>query len=154
MARKRGSLSGPSRMATLALVAAAVALLAPGQAGATKQEALETAKGATYTLVKRGFDVQATLWAGTLPPGGRTSVEVTMFEGNEYLLVVGGCKECQDVDLAVYDEDWKLLTRDEDSTHAAGVTLRPAYTGTYHVVIEMYRSAPEGAHWTLVTAFR
>ena len=143
--------SGASWLAGVALLAA---LVFPGGAGATEEEAFEAAKGATQALVKRGFDVQATLWAGMLPPGGRTSVEVTMFEGNEYLLIVGGCKECQDVDLAVYDEDWKLLTRDQDSTHAAGVSLRPPHTGTYHVVVEMYRSAPDGAHWALVTAFR
>jgi hypothetical protein len=151
MTRKTRSLAGASRVAVAALVAA---LLFPGRADASKEEALQTAKGATVALAKHGFEVQSTLWAGMLPPGGRTSVEMTLYEGNEYLLVVGGCQECQDIDLAVYDENWKLVTRDQDSTHAAGVVVRPSYTGTHHVVIEMYKAAAEGAHWTLVTGFR
>lgn len=155
MTRERRCLASPSRGAAVALAAAvAVALLVPGPAFATKEGALKTAKSATGALAKHGFEVQSTLWAGELPPGGRTTVELTLYEGNEYLLVVGGCSDCQDVDVAVYDEKWKLVTRDEDSTHAAGVIVRPEWTGTYHVVIEMYRSAPEGAHWTLVTGFR
>lgn len=155
MTRQRRSLASPSRVATLALAAAAaVALLVPAPAGATSEEALATAKSATAALAKHGFEVQATLWAGTLPPGGKTSVELTLYQGNEYLLVVGGCSDCQDMNVAVYDENWKLVTHDENATSSAGVIVRPQWTGTYHAVIEMARASAEGAHWTLVTGFR
>jgi hypothetical protein len=85
---------------------------------------------------------------GTLEEGGTTVYRERFEAGTTYLIVAVGCDTAQDIDLAVVDENGKLVTKDTADDPAAGVVLQPPYTGTYIVGVNMARTTSgDAAHY-------
>ena len=101
-----------------------------------------------------GLAVREHYQSGLLRKGKSQVVKTTLHAGNEYYFVAGGCEDAYDVDIAIYDENWNLIERDNDNQAVAAVKVKPRWTGKFYVKITMYNSTSDGAHWVLQTAFK
>ena len=145
ISRLRGSLCAAAFAATFF----AVSLLA------SEEGARSEANDIIYGLANQfGLSVRPIYWKGFLRPGQSDYVTYTLYSGNTYILVAGGCESARDVDLLVYDENWNFITRDNDVDKRAAVLIRPRWTGTFHVKVTMYSADQGGAHWVLMAAYQ
>jgi len=93
--------------------------------------------------------------AGVLARGQSTLVRTTLYRGNTYAFIAGGCEDAYDVDIAVYDENGNLIRRDnDDSPVAVAEDIVPRWTGTFFIKVTMYRSTSNGAHYILLLGRR
>ena len=152
MAGKR--MTGTFGLVVGIIVASSLIVALPSAGLASRRSARDTALETARRIVAAGFDIRETYRSGLLRKGGRHVVRMTLYRGNEYALVGGGCRDCYDLDLILYDENWNQIDRDRMSDRVPIVTVRPRWSGTYYVVVEMYHSTPNGAHWVLLTGFR
>lgn len=121
------------------------AFLHASETGA-RQAAFEAAK----LLQAGGYDFVAGD-AGWLAPGKSIVVHTTLYRGNTYAFIAGGCEDAYDVDVAVYDENGSLIKKDNDTSVAAVVeNIIPKWTGKFYIKITMYRSTSNGAHYILL----
>ncbi len=135
------------------LIVAALTAVA-GTAAATRDGARESAMKAAISLKALGFDFRDEFSLGLLEEGDKAVVRTTLLRGNDYALVAGGCSDAMDVDIQVYDEDWDLVEQDRDSEDVAVVQVSPRFTGEYYVVVRMYSTRGDAAHWVLVTGYK
>ena len=141
--------------AAVAFCTALVMSLSPQIASATKESARRNAVGAAQGLVRYGYNFRREYTIGYLRQGARDVVATRLYAGNEYALVASGSSEARDVDIEVYDENWNLIARDQDSDRVAVVRVKPRWTGTFYLVVKMYRaSSGGGAHWVVVTGYK
>jgi hypothetical protein len=84
-------------------------------------------------------------WAWNMNPGYYNQVDRTFYRGNTYALVAGGDSRVRDVDIKVYDENWRLIASDEDSSAIAVVQFTPRWTGPFHVRTIYYRGEIVGS---------
>ena len=140
----------------LALVIA-IALFVPAtrQAEASSAGAARNAKAIFEALrLKLNLGVRDQFQQGLLKKGGHVILQTTLHAGNHYVLVAGGCEDAYDVDIAVFDEAGNLISKDADEEKVAVAHVRPESTGTFLILIKMYNSTNNGAHWILQTGFR
>jgi len=124
-------------------------------AKATEQDAKDEAQRLLESLRKNGFVVEDKNFQGSLPKGKQTArFEVNLYEGNEYYLVAGGCKDAYDIDLEVFDENNHRIGKDDDQDQTALVRIRPFWSGKFFAVVTMHDSTSDGAHWCLLQAYR
>ena len=146
------------KMKATAVVAVCTALamsLSPQIASASKQSARANAIGAAQGLQRYGYNFRREYTLGVLAQGARDVVATRLYAGNDYALIASGCTDAKDVDIEVYDENWNLIARDQDSDRVAVVRVRPRWTGTFYMVVKMYRASGGGAaHWLVVTGYK
>jgi hypothetical protein len=134
---------------TLFIVIAVIAggdFLSPQFAAASQESARRNAYALSMALEAAGFNVRE-LYNGTLLGRGQSvRFETTLRTGYTYKIAAAGCEDAYDVDVRVYDENGNLIDSDDDSSNLAMATVIPAWTGTYHIVVTLYRSAHNGAH--------
>lgn len=135
--------------ASLALSGGLIAV-APS-AFADRSSARTTAYRMADRLREIGWGFRGEYEMGFLEERQKEVSRTTLYEGNTYALIAGGCDEARDVDLEVYDENWNLVGKDSDSSDLALVKVTPRWTGTFYTVVRMYDSTPGGAHYVLVT---
>ena len=149
---KKNTLSVAAAVIATAILFAGVY---PAPIDATERQAEKTALEAAAVLAGQfGFNVRNEYYSGLLAKGGKAVVKLTLYEGNEYVLVGGGCRDCYDVDVLVYDENWNEVDRDQENKDVAVVKVAPKWSGEFYVVIHMYSSTSNGAHWVLVTGYK
>lgn len=72
----------------------------------------------------------------------------TLYEGNEYIILAAGDRDVEDLDLYVYDENWNEIGVDISVGPRAAVgEFSPAWTGTYYIVVDLYRGSQP---WSIV----
>lgn len=139
-------------MLPMLLVALLVAAL-PSLSFSTMEEARTTAYTIADLFIAEGWNIRGDFQRGFLARGASTVVTSTLYQGNSYCFIAGGCQDAYDMDLILYDENGYLIDRDEDADRAAAVTVTPRWTGMFYVKVVMYDSTPDGAHWVLVTGY-
>ena len=142
------------RMGLGAVFLMSLMMMDPVPVDATRSVARDTARRAWTALKRHGYRPSSEFQTGLLRRGGKKVVRMTLYRGTEYAFVAGGCADAHDVDVHLYDSNWRLIKRDEDRRPAAAVTFRPRYTGTYNVVVHMYDSTRDGAHYILLPGYR
>lgn len=130
-----------------------LALTSGQEAVATNGQARATAVAAASALVQNGFNFRDEYHTGLLRRGGKKVVRLHLSRGVEYALVAAGCRDAYDVDIMVYDDSWRLIARDTDSSTAAVVRYVPRWSGVFNIVVQMYDSTRNGAHYILVTGY-
>lgn len=91
---------------------------------------------------------------GLLPPGGEKLVSVNLAVGRSYFIVAGGCEDAFDVDVMVYDQNYNLVARDNDSSTVAVAKITPRWSGKFYIKVRMHRSTGNGAHYVLLYGSR
>jgi hypothetical protein len=136
------------------LLIVVVALGIPIYLLASVDEARAEAFRIAYILANRyGLTVRNNYNYGSLYESQSSYVTTTLYQGSTYYLVASGCNAAYDVDLMVYDENYNLIARDNDSNRVSIVRVTPRWTGTFHLKVHMYSCSSEGAHWVLVYAY-
>jgi hypothetical protein len=120
---------------------------------ATEGAATRQANLTASALKSDGYNIRNTFWHGYLAKGDATYITTTLFRGNAYGMIVGGCGDAYDVDVLLYDENWNLISRDTTRNAWGVVTVRPRWTGKYYIKVRMYNSEYSGAHWSLLFAY-
>ena len=112
------------------------------------------ASGAAKLLTGAGYNFVGGD-AGLLAPGQSILIHTTLYSGNTYAFIAGGCEDAYDVDIAVYDENGNLIRRDNDNSPAAvAEDIRPRWTGKFFIKVTMFRSTRGGAHYILLLGRR
>ena len=132
----------------------AISISFPLTAGSTVAGAKKIALAAAAAFVSEGFDVRNKYSLGYLERGESTFIRATLYAGNDYVLIAGGCEDAYDIDIKVYDENKHLIAEDRDARPLALVTVSPKWSGAYYIKVTMYKSTRNGAHWVLITGFK
>ncbi len=117
---------------------------------ATVAGAKRTANRIATTFERAGYNVRDTYRYGVLTPGETYMTLTTLYEGTSYVFIASGDEYAYDVDLRIYDENGKLVARDDDYSDVAVVKVTPRWSGQFYMKITMTDCPPEGAHWVLV----
>ena len=136
-----------------AILLALVLTALPGPGFSTMDEARRSAYAIADLFVAEGWNIRGDFQRGFLARGASTVITSTLYQGNSYCFIAGGCNDAYDIDVILYDENGYLIDRDEDAERAAAVTVTPRWTGMFYVKVVMYDSTPDGAHWVLVTGY-
>jgi hypothetical protein len=140
---------------TASLLLAIVCTFAAIQNGsATREGARRAVRSAVVALSSYGFDYRDSYDLGVLDRGQSYTMARTLYRGNEYALLAGGCEYTRDIDLYVYDRNWNLISYDRDSDKVALANFNASYSGTYYVRVKMYRATSDDVHWSLVYGYR
>jgi hypothetical protein len=150
-----GMARGKCAMAMMsAVVAVSLAMLPVQPATASEEGAHENAATLFRALTANGWLVDDTYSTGLLARGQSVMIRTTFYAGNDYKIVAAGCEDARDVDIAVFDENWNLIAKDEDASPVAVANLRPKWTGTFHIRVTMYDSTRNGAHYVVQYAHK
>ena len=128
-------------------------LLAPA-AEATTGQAKARAYRIAQALKKQGISFRNDYWHGLLRYHGSTTIKTTLKKGTQYVLVGGGCSDAHDVDIIVYDENWKEVGRDTKVDAVPVVRVKPKWSGTFHIKIKLASSTRNGAHYALIIGYK
>ncbi len=86
-----------------------------------------------------GWDIRDRRGGRHLSQGRSYYFSTTLFRGSDYLIVGAGDRSVRDLDIELYDENWNSIDDDNDSDSTPVVQVRPRWTGTFYVVVRMYR---------------
>ncbi len=128
------------------------AMLAPVQA--TTSEAKARAYKIAKVLKDNGISFRNDYWHGLLKRKGSTTIKTTLKKDTQYILVGGGCNDAYDVDITVYDENWKQVGKDSKVDANPVVKVTPKWSGTFHVKVTMANSTSNGAHYALIVGYK
>jgi hypothetical protein len=82
--------------------------------------------------------------ADLLHKGEELSYATVLTKGSEYIVFACADGAIQDLDIYLYDDTGNLVDRDRMSDAQPIVTVTPAWTGTYLVLVKAYRSEAPG----------
>ncbi|WP_282775567.1 hypothetical protein [Phaeodactylibacter xiamenensis] len=128
--------------------------LAVQNGSATREGARRAVRGAVIALSSYGFDYRDSYDLGVLDRGQSYTMARTLYRGNEYALLAGGCEYTRDIDVYVYDRNWNLISYDSDYDQVALANFDASYSGTYYVRVKMYSATSDDVHWSLVYGYR
>jgi len=128
-------------------------LLFGGQSQATTQQAKQEALALAMVAIAAGGTVDNAYSVGFLPRGGTKVYQTVIQKGQPHVIIVGGCEDAYDVDLAVLDADGNVIDTDADYAKHALIEFRPRRTGVYYIVVKMAESTSNGAHYAQITAY-
>ena len=100
-------------------------------------EARQTALILAGAFANDGFKVRDGHWGGSLIEGGKSTIEVNLYAGNQYWFSVGGTPAAKELKVTVFDESGAQANSEsyaEGATAAAGII--PAASGPYYVQVE------------------
>ena len=113
----------------LIVVLLSLVLVLPAMADSSRNQVQRRADSYVQQLRDKGWTVAPDWYWDDLDEDQVLQVDRTLYDGLQYVFVAFGDDDAQDVDLYVYDEDWNLISRDNDSSSTAVVKVTPAWTG-------------------------
>ncbi|KOR31003.1 hypothetical protein TI04_03145 [Achromatium sp. WMS2] len=133
-----------------------ICILFGTQSLATSESAKELARFTAQQIARQSnFTVRDQFYWGYLKRGESNVTRLTLYAGNQYVLVAGGCEDATDVDVAVYNSSGERIAKDNSTARIGIVKISVHETGTYYVKVTMYRNKNgRGAHWSLVIAYK
>jgi len=113
--------------------------VAPQQPDATAQNIILTQlQQASATLGQQGFQMVGQPATGGLAQGQVTDVPAQLNQGYDYR-VLGVCdRDCNDLDLGLFDGNGQLLTQDTTTTSQPFIGVQPSYNGNFVIRVNMY----------------
>jgi len=134
---------------------AATALIAPGHAYSSIDDALSFALEAAAPYVKEGFTVREDYWGGDLPVKTTKAIVHQLFKGNEYWFWMGTDEKAAKISVHIYDSEGNLAeVQAWEKPHFAAARVVPKKTGSYYLIVEIEKSPQERTTWALAYGFR
>ncbi len=134
---------------------AITALLVPGHAYSSIDDALAFALEAAAPYVKEGFTVREDYWGGDLPVKTTKAIVHQLFKGNEYWFWMGTDEKTAKISVHVYDSEGNLVEVEAwQKPHFAAARVMPKKTGSYYLIVEIEKSPQERTTWALSYGFR
>lgn len=84
-----------------------------------------------------------------LDQGDSESFELTLRRGTSYKIVSACDSDCNDIDLALYDENDNLISRDEGVDDFPVVDVTPRWSGRFTLKVKMYSCSSEPCHYAV-----
>lgn len=88
-----------------------------------------------------------------LRTGEVATFENYLYKGTAYLIAAIGCDDATDVDIALFDENGNLVSKDVSMNSWGVITITPQWSGKYYVKVAMQSAVGGGAHVIAVTGF-
>lgn len=123
-------------------------------AEATTAQAKSRAYKIASVLKKKGLKFRNDYWHGLLKRKGSTTIKTTLKKNTKYVLIGGGCGDAYDVDIILYDENGKEVTRDTKVDAVPIVYVTPKWSGTFYIKVQMANSTRNGAHYALIVGYK
>lgn len=121
----------------------AAALLLPAPADASQADAQACVRSKIWDGYSDGWAVRTAV-AAELDQGQRKVYTVTLYEGVEYRIQGCGDDGVLDVDVAIYDENGRLVKRDATKDRQPELIFRPDRSGDYFLVMYARHLAAPG----------
>jgi len=137
---------------TLAVIVATLVFV-PNHLNASSVGARAAARVLFDNLRTKGWTVRDCFDTGLLRRGQSVRIRTELYAGNIYTIAAGGCEDAHDVDIAIYDENGNFISGDEDRSDLAVARVKPKWSGTFYIVVTMYDSTRDGAHYVVQYAF-
>jgi hypothetical protein len=104
---------------------------------------------AQAALAQQGFQLIGQPYSGSLQQGQSWNVPTQMATGYEYR-VIGVCdRDCNDLDLLLFDANGAPLTQDRSTSSQPVIGIQPAYSGNYTIQVQMYNCAVAPCYYAL-----
>lgn len=84
----------------------------------------------------------------TLEPRGRSSLDVRLEGRRSYVFVAATDDNIEDLDILIFDENGNEVARDQDNDNTPMVTVTPAWTGSFKIVVFNYQGQQGCYHLT------
>jgi hypothetical protein len=85
-----------------------------------------------------GFKIRDGHWTGTLKPKESAIIAVNLYAGNQYWFAAGALDPAKKIDVAVYDENGKLVqTEPYNDGNRAAAGFSPTSSGQYYVAVNL-----------------
>ena len=136
-----------------AVLLAGALLGAVPHASATQAQARQEALAIALVAASQGYEIQGGIGSHYLKLGEIGGVRTVLHKGRRYKIIVGGCNDAHDLDLAVLDENDNVIGTDNDYDKHAVVDVTPRWTGEFKIYIKMTKGTPDGAHFALIIAY-
>jgi len=105
---------------------------------------------AGFELERRGYTVREI--PGTYLRQGRyRTYNRYLYGGNCYAIVGVGDNRVRDLDVIIWNRNWRRVARDNDSSDVTVASFCPRRSGTYRIRTKMYRGS---GHFYQVIAYR
>lgn len=109
-------------------------LLAAGTARANEDQAETCVRAKVWDGYGQGWAIR-TMTKTTLKSGATKGYEVTLYQGNEYEIQACGDSNASNLDLLLYDQDGRIVARDNTKSREPLFTYKPTATATFYVVV-------------------
>lgn len=104
---------------------------------------------ASAALGQQGFQMVGQPATGGLAQGQTTDVPAQLNHGYDYR-VLGVCdRDCNDLDLGLFDANGQLLTQDTSTSSQPFIGAQPAYNGNFVVRVNMYNCSNAPCYYAL-----
>lgn len=117
---------------------------------ASANETVYKAKKVVNYLENNGYTLKK-VKGGYLSEKGYKTISMTLYKGNTYEIVGVGDSGISDLDVKVYDENWNLVAKDNDTKSISIVKITPKWTGTFYVRTIIYRGS---GYWAQIAAWK
>lgn len=108
---------------------------------ASDRESMNKIRQIARYLSNQGWDYRGRATGDYLSQGRRYFFRTTLFRGNSYMIIAAGDSGVRDLDIQLYDENGNLIDDDDDNDSTPIVEVSPSWSGTFYVVVKMYRGS-------------
>ncbi len=136
------------------LYAAAFVLVMVASASADRLDARDLAYEAMDVYKEDGFHLRDELQVGKLYKGESYYFDTQLSAGNQYFFYAAGDKSVLNIEVRVYDENWKLVASNTSGEPQAEATFKPDWSGIFHIKISMVDALKDGAYWFIVSGYK
>lgn len=134
-----------------AQVQPATGAVAPPATGGDDAQAiiLQQLQQAQAVAAQQGFQLVGQPFSGSLAQGQSWNVPAQLAVGYEYR-VLGVCdRDCNDLDLVLFDSAGRQVSQDTTTTNQPVVAVQPAYTDNFTIQVQMYNCSIAPCYYAL-----
>ncbi|MEY2545705.1 MAG: hypothetical protein QOG48_822 [Verrucomicrobiota bacterium] len=116
-----------------------LAFVSPASAQSDKEvQAHKVVLDLVGAFSNEGFKIRDGHWTGTLKPKESAIIAVNLYAGNQYWFAAGALDPAKKIDVAVYDENGKLVqTEPYNDGNRAAAGFSPTSSGQYYVAVNL-----------------
>ncbi|NPA61611.1 MAG: hypothetical protein GXO06_04950 [Epsilonproteobacteria bacterium] len=103
-------------------------------------EARKFARKAEMQMRRGGYKIVSTRGAKLRTSEDKT-FRVMLYRGNSYAILGYGESSVKDLDVQIYDREWRIVKEDYTIGSIYAIHFRPKQTGVYYINTTMYRGS-------------
>lgn len=102
----------------------------------------------------QGYSVKDDIQIGELSKGASYYFNTQLTSGLEYFFHFQGDEGVKSVRIVVYDENWDVVAEGMSDSIVSKVSLKPNWTGTFHVKATMVDCQADFDYWFILAGYR
>lgn len=129
-------------------------LLLPAMAGAGRMDIRKPAYEQVLNYESQGYSVKDDIMIGELEKGRSFYFNTQLTTGIDYFFHFQGDLGVEKIHLVIYDENWNVAAEGAADGTVSAVTLKPDWSGTFHVKATMVDCRADFDYWFILAGYR